>query len=284
MPPTELSRRAFLAASGGVIAAAALPNIAFAHEDEPKGPWGALVLSSDLYASPDPQRFVFAMAKGERRSSNGRMRVGFAPPEAEGETTVELAPARLYRNGLPKGRGVFVVESVFDEAGVWNAVARTHGENVPFAVQVKPAAEAPLVGTPAPRAASPTTDDRLGMRPICTQRPRCPLHDVSLADVIGAGSPVAVMFATPARCASEYCGPVLDEMLEVRNQYDGVTFVHADIYLNNRTTDLSPTVEAWGLPSEPWFYTIDGAGTIAGRLDGAFGREEIADLLDAVTP
>jgi hypothetical protein len=118
------------------------------------------------------------------------------------------------------------------------------------------------------------------MRPICTRSPRCELHDISLAEVIGAGSPVAVMFATPARCASEYCGPVLDELLEVRDQYEGVTFVHADIYLNNRTTDLSPTVEAWGLPSEPWFYTIDGAGTIVGRLDGAFGREEISDLLD----
>ena len=38
---------------------------------------------------------------------------------------------------------------------------------------------------------------------------------VSLAEVIGAGTPVAAMFATPALCASQYCGPVLDELLDV---------------------------------------------------------------------
>jgi len=282
VPPDDLSRRAFLAASGGlVVAAMTFPELAIAHEDEPKGPWGTLVLSSDLYASPTPQRFVFAMAKGRRRSSNGRTRVGFVPPSAQSrQATIELVPAHLYRTGLPKGRGVFVVDTVFDEPGVWQAVARTHGENVPFALDVKPAAEAPVVGAAAPRAASPTKADRLSVKPICTRHPPCPLHTVSLAEVVGAGTPVAVLFATPARCQSEYCGPVLDELLDVRERYDGVTFAHVEIYLNNETTSLAPTVEAWGLPSEPWLYTIDAAGTIVGRIDGAFGRQEIVSQLD----
>ena len=283
MPPADLSRRAFLVASGGALTAAALwPRLALAHEDEPKGPWGTLVLSSDLYASPTPQRFVFAMAKGDEQSSFGRVRVGFIPPGVSDDTTVELQSTRLYRAGLPKGRGVYVTDAILDEAGIWSAVVRTHGEDVPFAIDVKPSAEAPVIGAPAPRSPSPTKADRLGMKPICTRRPACPLHTVSLTDVIGAGAPVAVMFSTPARCASRYCGPVLDEMLDLREQYEGITFVHADIYLNNETTNLSPTVEAWGLPSEPWLYTIDGGGTIVGRIDGAFGREEIAAQLDAL--
>ncbi len=264
-------------------AAVLWPNLAVAHEDEPKGPWGALVLSSDLYASPTPQRFVFAMAKGAEQSSFGRVRVGFIPPDVTGETDVDLQTARLYRAGLPKGRGVYVTGAVLDEPGVWSAVVRTHGEDVPFAIDVKAAAEAPVIGAPAPRVASPTKSDRLGMRPICTRHPACPLHTQSLAEVIGSGTPVAVMFSTPARCESQYCGPVLEELLDLRGQYEGITFVHADIYLNNETVDLSPTVEAWGLPSEPWLYTIDGAGTIVGRIDGAFGREEIAAQLEALS-
>ena len=79
MPAAEISRRAFLAASGGlVVAAVAWPDVAFAHEGTPSGSKGdvsVLVLSSDLYASPDPQRFVFAVAKGAKRSDRKSTRL-----------------------------------------------------------------------------------------------------------------------------------------------------------------------------------------------------------------
>jgi hypothetical protein len=288
--PRLWSRRAFLAASGGLMTAAAVgwPELAFAHDDEPKGDWAALVLSSDLYAAPGEQRFAFAMAKGKTRNSFAPVKVAFVPGAISDANPVELnedafQPTKLYKKGLSRGRGVYVASAVFDQAGVWTALALTHEQVVPFAIDVKAEAEAPLVGAAAPRAASPTKAERLGVKPICTRRPQCPLHGDSLSEVIGAGRPVAVMFATPARCQSEYCGPVLDEMLDVRKNYDGVTFVHVDIYRNNRTTDLVPTVEEWGLPSEPWMYTIDAGGTIVGRLDGAFGKAEVVQLLDGLT-
>jgi hypothetical protein len=111
------------------------------------------------------------------------------------------------------------------------------------------------------------------------------LHKVSLSEVVGTGRPVAVLFATPALCQSQYCGPVLDELLDVRRPYeDRVAFVHVEIYRSNRGADLAPTVEAWGLPTEPWFFTIDGAGTITGRLDGAFGGDEMTAQLDTLVP
>ena len=89
------------------------------------------------------------------------------------------------------------------------------------------------------------------------------------------------MFATPALCASMYCGPVLDELLDVREPFgDAMAFVHVEIYESNRGAVRAPTVAAWKLPSEPWLYTVDGAGTIVGRLDGAFGRDEIEAQLE----
>ena len=52
-------------------------------------------------------------------------------------------------------------------------------------------------------------------------------------------------------------------MLNVMEPYqDRITFVHVDIYKSLTDTKLSPTVEAWNLPSEPWLYGIDSAGTI----------------------
>lgn len=284
MARPELSRRAFLAASGGLVVAAALPEVALAH-DEPKLGKGlsALVLSSDLYASPDPQRVVFGLGSDRGYVSGPAVRVGFVPPGVSGELEVTLDPTRLFKKGLPEGRGIYAAEAVLDVAGVWACVAQVGERRVDFAVQVNEAPFAPLPGAAASRAPSPTLADPLDVKPICTRRPHCDLHDESLTDVIGAGVPAAVLFATPARCQSEYCGPVLDTMLSIRGRYPDTKFVHVEIYQNNRTTNLVPTVDAWSLATEPWLFTVDSGGTIAGRLDGAFGKQEMIQLLDALT-
>jgi hypothetical protein len=185
--------------------------------------------------------------------------------------------------GLPKGRGVYVVQAVFDQPGTYQGLVLTRGAKVPIALQVKPAADEPVVGAMASRAPSPTKLNPLGVDPICTRQPACPLHAVSLSDVIGTGRPVAVLFATPALCQTRYCGPVLDELLTVRKAFeDRVTFVHVEIYRSNRGVDLAPTVQAWNIQYEPWFFTVDGNGTIKGRLDSAFGRDELTPLLQAL--
>jgi hypothetical protein len=285
MARPEISRRTFLAASGGLAAAATLwPELAAAHDEPALGKGlSALVLSSDLYASSEPQRVVFGLGSDRGYVSGPPVRVGFAPPDTTGEVDLTLDPARLYKGGLPKGRGIYVAEPVLDTPGIWPAFALVRERQIEFAIEVKAAPAAPQPGAAASRAPSPTTTDTLDVKPICTRRPQCPLHTVSMADVIGAGKPVAVLFATPARCQSEYCGPVLDTLLSIRSRYeDAVTFVHVEIYLNNRTTDVAPTVAAWDLPSEPWLYTVDATGTIVGALDGAFAKLEMIRLLDAL--
>ncbi len=284
MPPSPISRRAFLAASGGLVVASRLPEIAFAHHEPSLGKGlSALVLSSDLYASPDPQRVVFGLGSSKGYVSGPPVRVGFAPLDVSGEVDVTLTPARLYKKGLPEGRGIYAATPVLDAAGVWAGVAEVDDRQVDFAIQVNEAPYAPLPGASASRAPSPTVADPLGVRPICTRRPRCDLHEHSLADVLGAGSPVAVLFATPARCQSEYCGPVLDTLLSVRDRYPDTVFVHVEIYQNNQTTDLVPTLDAWPIATEPWLFTVDSGGAIAGRLDGAFGKQEMIQLLDPLT-
>jgi len=279
MPGEPLTRRAFLAATGGlVVAAVAAP--AGASRLVKSNALSPVVLSSDLYASPDPQRLAFAIYKGSRPSSSGSAKLALAPP---GTTKGAVYATTLHRAGLPKGRGVYVADALLPTEGVWKALAIIGGKRVPFAVQVNAQPKAPGVGTSAPRAASPTKADPLGVKPICTRAPPCSLHTVSLSDVIGTGRPVAVLFATPALCQSQYCGPVLDELLKIKGPYeDRVTFVHVDIYRSSTGAELAPTVEAWGLESEPWLYTVDSAGSIVGRLDGAFGGDEMTAQLEAL--
>jgi hypothetical protein len=109
------------------------------------------------------------------------------------------------------------------------------------------------------------------------------LHTQSLSTVVGAGRPVAALFATPARCSSMYCGPVLDEFLDVIKPYgDQIVPVHIEIYQKATGTALVPTVDAWRLPSDPWLFGIGADGTVQSRIDGAFGGTEMKALLDAL--
>jgi hypothetical protein len=274
----EISRRGFLAGTAGVALAAAAAGPAGALLNAKNTAISPLVLSSDLYASSAPQRFVFAIARGSKYASFGPAQVAFAPPGSNQGTVLDT---NLYKEGLPKGRGIYVVDTVFPVAGFYKAAAIVGGKRVPFSIEVKHAAEAPVVGAQAPRAASPTVGNPMGVNPICTRTPACPLHDVSLSDVIGTGKPVVAMFATPALCQSQYCGPVLDELLDLMAPYqDKMAMVHVEIYTSNRGATQAPTVKAWGLPSEPWMFTIDGNGVIKTRLDGAIAETEIKAALD----
>ncbi len=103
---------------------------------------------------------------------------------------------------------------------------------------------------------------------------------MSLDTAIGAGKPVAVMLATPALCQSRYCGPVLDDLLTLTDQYkDRITFVHVEIYTNLSGNETTPTVQAWGIQTEPWLFGVDATGNVVSRLDGAFGHDEQQQLL-----
>jgi hypothetical protein len=280
-----MSQRSFLATAGGLALGAALADTARALDTRQNHAISPLMLSIDPYVSPTPQRFVFAVALGAQHASTAPASIAFAPP---GQPRGAPLATRLYRDRLPEGRGVYVTQVVFDESGTWQAAVFTRHKQAPLAVGVNPLPTAPPVGSDAPRVPSPTPSNTLGVDPICTRQPPCPLHAVSLSDVIGGPNPLAVLFATPALCQTGYCGPVLDELLSVKDRYPGTVFVHVETYTSNTGADLAPTVKAWHgpganppvLPGEPFFFTINRAGRIFGLLDGAFGREEISQQLD----
>ncbi len=282
MPPFALSRRAFLAATGGVLLAAACGGSGGGSSANGKG-LSALLLASDLYASPNPQRIAFALAEGPKFASGPPAKLAFG----QGQTLGAPVDTVLHDRGLPKGRGIYTADITLPQAGPWVGVVqvrqngRAHNASLAFQVQDQP--QAPVAGTPAPRAASPTVADPMGVDPICTRNPPCPLHAVSLDTVIGAGKPVAAMFATPALCQSRYCGPTLDDLLTLTDRYtDRITFVHIEIYTNLTGRDTTPTVQAWGIQTEPWLFGVDASGTVVSRLDGAFGHDEQQQLLQGL--
>jgi len=247
--------------------------------DQRNQPQAALA-SSDLYVGP-PQRFAFGIVDPEKGPiSGGQAQVQFAPSGAQPGPP---APAAFHGEGL-EGRGVYALQGTFVSAGTWEAHISLNGKALsPLPFDVTQTASLPAPGSAAPRAPSPTTANALGVNPICTRNPVCPLHAVSLDRVIGAGKPVAVIFATPARCQTRFCGPTLDMVLNAMPAYgDRITFVHVEIYKDLQSQENVPTLGPWRLESEPWLFGIDGGGTVKGRLDGAFDATEVKSVLDAL--
>lgn len=281
--PLALTRRSFLAATGGLLVAAACGGSDGGGESDQAHATGirGLRVSTDVYRADGPQRFAFALTKDDRFYAGAAASIAFAPPGTADGTELTLQPTELLEDGLPEGRGIYVTEAVLPEPGIWQGLIEVDGERtaLPFEVVETPAG--PTSGTPAPRVVSPTVADPLGVDPLCTRDPDCPLHEVSLDQLIGTGKPVAVMFATPARCTSQYCGPTLDLLLDVKDPYaDRVNFVHVEVYRSETGNEAVPTFDEWGLATEPWLFAVDAGGTVTERLDGAFDRTEIRALLD----
>jgi hypothetical protein len=285
-PIPDLSRRRFLVLGGGAVLLAACGSNNTTTAAKPNSAGSTFtdvapgIVSIDLYASPKPQRFAFALLAKEGYASGKPASVALAPP---GGTPTTFVQGQARAKGLPAFRGVYTVMATLDRPGVWHGILDYQGAHTPFVFQVEAKPLAAIPGAQAPRAASPTTSKPLGVDPICTRVPVCPLHTRSLDTIVGKGRPVAVMFATPARCQTRYCGPVLDTILPLVATYsDRIDFVHVEIYKNNQTTDVISTVAAWGLQGEPWLFGVDARGTVTQRLDGAFDETEMRALLDGL--
>jgi hypothetical protein len=128
-------------------------------------------------------------------------------------------------------------------------------------------------GAKLPALLTPTVKDGAGVKPICTRQPACPLHDVTLADALKAGKPIAFLIATPAYCQTAICGPVLDVLLKHRT--DAITFIHAEVYTDDSLQISTEAVRAFGLDYEPALFLAKADGTIVDRLDVIWDSDDV---------
>ena len=144
----------------------------------------------------------------------------------------------------------------------------------------------PTTGQPLPPFDTPTVDDARGVDPICTLTPDpCPFHAVTLTEALAAGKPVVYLIGTPAHCQTGTCGPGLEYLVAVAPDYaDRATFVHAEVYTDNRATDPAPAVTEMHLVYEPVIYVTDASGTVRDRLDIVWDQTELGAFLAANLP
>jgi hypothetical protein len=155
---------------------------------------------------------------------------------------------------------------------------------VDFKVTSPKADRIPDVGEKAPAVATDTLESLKGDEDLLDTRvpPAPQLHEAVFSDVVGK-KPVALLFATPALCQSRVCGPVVDEALQLQARYgDRITFIHQEVYAGNDVNKgLREPLQRFGLPTEPWLFTVKADGTIAARLEGSFGLRAFEDALKA---
>jgi hypothetical protein len=286
-----MSRRAFLAGSGAVLLAACSSSDSNGDGNGGASSGGsrtraAFRMEIEPYVSEQPQRFAFVLVDNERNFAGGPdAQITITPPG--GEPTGPLA-ATYHDEGLSDGRGVYIVEPILAEPGNWTGMVAIDGHgDAELAFPVTASPETPVLGAAGRPVASPTTADTLGTDPLCTRTDDasnpapCSFHERSLDQVVGKGMPVIAMFATPARCQSRYCGPVLDQLIAVAPEYEGrILPVHVEIFRDLQSNNLVTATQIWlGTTGEPWVFALDGAGNVTGRLSGAFATDEVRALI-----
>lgn len=228
-----------------------------------------------------PQRTAFVLFE----ESGGFVRPAAAPDELTFEaraTDGTAVDGTIARHGDELDRPYYPVDLTFPGPGVWEvATSLPDGTTLTREVQVNEAVTFPQVGAPLPVVATPTTADALGVGTICTRTPACPFHEVSLADALAAGQPVAAIVSTPAYCQVAICGPVLDLLIDAAPT--GLAVVHIEAFPNGSGTDpgtASPILtDDFGLDFEPVLYVAGSDGLVTARLDSIYDAAELASAL-----
>ncbi|HZQ26399.1 MAG TPA: hypothetical protein VFA94_01765 [Acidimicrobiales bacterium] len=275
-----VTRRSFLLAgaglAAGIVGACSKGSKNVIKVDDPTSQPGpndiSLVVASYIHVAGINQRVTLALIQ-----ANG-------PFKGTGPVAITIddqpVPYTLHTQGI--SLPYYLVRHTFPKAGIYTVKATVAGKTLSAPLQVvdPSAATVPIPGSPLIRVATPTVAAAMGVNPICTRQPACPLHDVSLDAAMDAKTPIALLFATPALCQSRLCGPVLDSLLAQKDAFAGkIRFLHSEIYTDLTGKTLTQPVQAYHLESEPFLFLAGADGIVRERLDNAYDQVELADAL-----
>lgn len=188
---------------------------------------------------------------------------------------------------IPDQRGLYRGTVELTEPGSWTVAIAAEGYDAtqPTPFPVSEEAELPGVGETGLAVPTRTAADHELAEITTDPEPDPNMYRLSLDEAMTDGRPTVVVFATPAFCTSQTCGPMLDDVKQMTGDYPGVDFLHVEIYENLDAESFEdlvtvPAVEEWGLPSEPWVFVTDSDGVITARFEGAMDPAELSRALD----
>jgi len=195
--------------------------------------------------------------------------------EGEGEIGHEHADIQRY----------FPLRTTLPEPGIYDLEVDIEGQLILLPVQAFSADEVEVItpGQRFPALVTPTLLLPEPMDSICTlfDGP-CPFHEHTVADVLADGDPLAFLIATPAFCSTQYCGPVVETLIEASSSFPSVRPIHLEVYENTDDANGSRSnlraasqLAEIGLDFEPSLFLVGRDGIVADRIDNVFDRAEL---------
>lgn len=232
-----------------------------------------------------PNRLVFALLDKENAFVPGKhLKLYFG--RSQSDVARGPVPVKFEDDGL--GDRAFYRATVdFPARGKWLVLVAEESAGKKLGagaeVQVTNQTDVLRLGDKALSVPTPTVADHRGLADICTREPEDPMHEISLDQALTNGKPTMLVFATPKYCASRVCGPVVDQVLRVRQDYaDKANFVHAEVYQTDPSGDFTEAMKAYKLKTEPWTFVIDAGGVVRGRFEGPVTTQELKDSMEQV--
>jgi hypothetical protein len=200
---------------------------------------------------------------------------------ADAQPTVRAENGATFHGQGLGDRGLYVAPVSFEKAGQWGVevAAKRESGDLPttrWSFHVLPESQTPAIGAPAISSRNQTLKEVSSSRELCTAVPACDMHDHVIEDVVRKGRPLVVYFATPGFCVSLVCGPGLEAVQAMKDRFgDRADFIHIEIFKDPAKSIVSPVVEEWRLPSEPWLFLVDRQGKIAAKFEAGITIQEV---------
>jgi len=199
--------------------------------------------------------------------------------------------------------GLYVADVTYPVAGEWGAEFSTSVsggpvETIRVRFQVQAEGVTPGLGDLVPSVKTATAADVGGdLRQIATDSsPNPRFYELSEDQALAQHKPFVLVFATPAFCVSQICGPTLDKIKAIASDYPNLTFINVEPYRLEFTGGrLQPALDANGqlqindaanafkILSEPWIFVVDGNGRVTGSFEALAGPDELKSAIAAAT-
>lgn len=242
-----------------------------------------VIATSELVVGPN--RMALGIIENNvpiKDAAQTKVKLRYYRLKGEQGTLVGEEDTRFYGENLGE-RGTFIAHPTFDTAGNWGlevVVQRPNQNPLTFrqTVEVRQKANAPKIGEPAPKSETPTVKDVTDVKTISSDSAPDPrFYQMSVAEAVTSGKPSLILFATPGFCETATCGPGVDVLGRLKDQFgDKVNAVHVEVYqLPYDQGKMVPAMQEWGLQSEPWLFLVGKDGTIVGRFEGGITYQEL---------
>jgi hypothetical protein len=250
----------------------------------------AVLPNSELAVGPNSRFLLGILDKDNKPIANADVKLRFFTlsgsqvPQQANATYKFPADTTFFTSPAIGERGVYVARVSFDAPGSWAVEVQAtppggQAEVLRLFLRVDERTKTPPVGTVPPASKTPVARATPEAERICSARPVDDMHDLSIGDVLGKGKPLAVLFATPAFCTTQLCGPDLEVVQAMKAKFgDRVQFIHIETWQDATPGKLVATVEEWKLPSEPWLFLMDGQGKVVDKLEGGITVQEVEPI------